>query len=159
AFDDVAAIDTPDPQTVVFKLSKPNASMLANLASPWNCVYSAARLQADPRFPEKNVMGSGPFVFVEHVKGSHWSGKRFEQYFEPGQPYLDGFRAVFVTGAAMINALQGGQVTTEFRGLTPPERDRLVQTLGDKIKVEEGPWNCKLDVIYNIEKKPFDDIR
>jgi peptide/nickel transport system substrate-binding protein len=159
AFDDVASIDAPDPETVIFKLSKPNASMLANLASPWNCIYSAARLAADPRFPEKNVMGSGPFRFVEHVKGSHWTGTRFENYFEEGKPYLDGFRAVFLTGAPMINALQGGQVLTEFRGLTPPERDRLVQTLGPKIKVEEGPWDCKLDVIYNVEKKPFDDVR
>jgi len=59
----------------------------------------------------------------------------------------------------MINALQGGQVMTEFRGLTPKERDGLKQTLGDKIKVEEGPWNCKLDVIFNVDKKPFDDVR
>jgi peptide/nickel transport system substrate-binding protein len=159
AFEDVSEIQAPDPQTVVFKLAKPSASMLADLASPWNCIYSAAKLQADPKWPERNVMGSGPFKFVEHVKGSHWVGQRFDDYFEQGKPYLDGFRAVFLTGAAMINALQGGQITAEFRGLAPADRDRLVQTLGDKIKVEEGPWTCKLDVIFNIEKKPFDDVK
>src|SRR5688500_12603692 len=41
AYADIASIETPDAATVVFKLSKPNASMLANFASPWDCVYSA----------------------------------------------------------------------------------------------------------------------
>ena len=66
-YEDIASIETPDPNTVVFKLSKPNASMLANFASPWDCVYSAAKLKKDPKFPERNIMGTGPFTFVEHV--------------------------------------------------------------------------------------------
>src|SRR3972149_3499892 len=37
AYDDIAMIETPDRHTVVVKLKKPNASMLANFASPWDC--------------------------------------------------------------------------------------------------------------------------
>ena len=158
-FEDLASIDTPDDRTVVFKLRKPDASMLANFASPWNCVYSAAKLKQDPNFPKNNIVGSGPFQFVEHVKGSHWIGKRFDGYYEPGKPYLDSFRAVLLGGAAMINALQGGQVLAEFRGFSPAERDRLVQSLGDKVNVQESGWVCKLDVLFNTAKKPFDDAR
>jgi len=33
-------------------------------------------------------MGTGPFVFVEHVKGSHWVGKRNPNYWDKGKPYL-----------------------------------------------------------------------
>ena len=88
---DIASIETPDPNTVVFKLSKPNASMLSNFASPWDCIYSAARLKKDPKFPERNIMGTGPFTFDEHVAGSHWRGRKFKDYFEKGKPYLDGF--------------------------------------------------------------------
>ena len=44
-------------------------SSMALFASPWNCIYSAARLKQDPNFPVKNVMGTGPFKFVEHVPG------------------------------------------------------------------------------------------
>ncbi len=79
------AIDTPDPLTVVFHLKWPEAAMLANFASPWNCIYSAAR--SSPRirsFPKTHVLGTGPFTFVEHVKGDHWTGKRFDKYFLPG---------------------------------------------------------------------------
>jgi peptide/nickel transport system substrate-binding protein len=68
-FADAAAIEAPDPATVVFKLKAVNASFLALLASPFNCVYSAARLKQNPRYPETEVMGSGAFQFVEHVRG------------------------------------------------------------------------------------------
>ncbi len=156
---DIAAIETPDASTVVFKLSKPAASMLGNFASPWNCVLSAAKLKSDPEYPKNRIMGTGPFKFVEHVKGSHWVGQRNENYFDKGKPYLDGYRIVFIKGAPMINALQGGQIMAEFRGLSPAERDRLKQTTGDKLKVEETPWLCKFDLFFNTKRQPWSDIR
>ena len=59
----------------------------------------------------------------------------------------------------MLNAVQGGQVLGEFRGISPAERDRLVQAMGDKIRIEESSWTLALLVCFNIEKKPFDDVR
>jgi peptide/nickel transport system substrate-binding protein len=159
AYADISSIETPGPSTVVFKLSKPNASMLSNFASPWDCVYSAARLKKDPRFPERNIMGTGPFTFEEHVAGSHWRGRRFKDYFEKGKPYLEGFLAIFVAGAPMVNALAAGEVLAEFRGHSPADRDRIVKTLGDKAVVQESPWVCSLVVTFNTKKKPFDDAR
>ncbi len=156
---DIATIDTPDPLTVVFKLKKTNASMLANFASPWDCVYSAAKLKQDPRWPERNIMGTGPFTFVEHVAGSHWTGRKFNDYYEKGKPYLNGFMAIFISGAPMVNALAAGEVLAEFRGHSPADRDRLVRTLGDKAVVQDSPWVCSLVVTFNTKKKPFDDPR
>jgi len=158
-FEDIAAVETPDPLTVVFKLKTINAAMLSNFASPWGCIYSAAKLAQDPKFPEKTILGSGPFRFVEHVAGSHFTGARFENYYDKGKPYLDGFRAVIMTGATVINSIQSGQVLAEFRGQSPPERDRLVAALGDKITVQTAPWTCLQIVVFNTEKKPFDDPR
>ena len=156
---DITSIETPDPLTVVFKLKKANASMLANFASPWDCVYSAAKLKQDPRWPERNVMGTGPFTFVDHVAGSHWTGKRFEGYFEKGKPYLNGYLALFIQGAPMVNALAAGEVLAEFRGHSPADRDRIMKTLGEKAVVMESPWVCSLVVTFNTRKKPFDDPR
>src|SRR5258708_981338 len=158
-FEDIASIETPDAQTVVFKLAAPNSSMLLTLASPWNCVYSAAKLKEDPRWPETHIMGTGPYKFVEHARGSHWTGQRFENYYEPGKPYLDGFRAVFIKGPAMVNALKGGQIMAEFRGLTPAQRDSIQSGAGDRLNVAESPWTCKLDLFFNSQKKPYDDVR
>lgn len=158
-YEDIASIETPDARTVVFRLTAPNASMLLNFASPWNCVMRAADLARDPRAPERAVNGTGPYRLGEHSRGSHLTGQRNATYFEPGKPYLDGFRIVFMSGAAMVNALQGGQIMAEFRGLTPAERDRLVAAAPDRFKVEESPWVCKMDVYFNHRKPPFDDER
>jgi peptide/nickel transport system substrate-binding protein len=59
----------------------------------------------------------------------------------------------------MLNAVQGGQVLGEFRGISPAERDRLVTAMGDKIRIEESSWTLNLLVAFNVEKKPFDDVR
>ncbi len=159
SYTDIATIETPDPLTVVFKLKKQNASMLTNFASPWDCIYSAAKLKQDPRFPERNIMGTGPFTFVDHVAGSHWTGRKFDGYFEKGKPYLNGYIAIFISGAPMVTALAAGEVLVEFRGHSPADRDRIVKALGEKVVVQEMPWVCSLVVTFNTRKKPFDDQR
>src|SRR5258708_31160850 len=82
----ISGIDTPDPRTIVFHLDWPEAAMLANFASPWNCIYSAAKLAEDPQFPKTHVLGTGPFVFVEHAKGQNWRGRPRANYLLPPQP-------------------------------------------------------------------------
>jgi peptide/nickel transport system substrate-binding protein len=155
-FSDIASIEAPDANTVVMKLKAPDSSFLSTLALPYNCVYSADKLAQDPESPSKTVMGSGPFVFVEHQAGAHWTGKRFDKYFEKGKPYLDGFRAVFIKSTAVVTALQGGQIQAEFRSISPGERGQLEAALKDRIVVQESPWVCKVDLIFNTEAAPFD---
>ncbi|MEI8274923.1 MAG: ABC transporter substrate-binding protein [Hyphomicrobiales bacterium] len=159
-FADIGSIETPDPLTVIFKMKAVNASMLEHFASPWNVIYSAKDLAENPAAPRTKINGTGPFIFVEHVKGSHVAGKKNDAYFKKGFPYLDGFKGIFtLQAAAMLNAVQGGQVLGEFRGISPAERDRLVQTMGDKIRIEESSWTLNLLVCFNVDKKPFDDVR
>jgi peptide/nickel transport system substrate-binding protein len=159
-FSDITSIETPDPLTVVFKLKDLNAAILQHFGSPWNFIYSAKDLEKDPNSPKTRINGTGAFEFVEHIKGSHVAGKRNENYFKKGLPYLDGFKGVFFLQAAtMLNALQGGQVQAEFRSISEPEKQRLVQTMGDKIRIQESSWTLNLLVVFNVEKKPFDDAR
>jgi peptide/nickel transport system substrate-binding protein len=155
----VTEIDTPDPTTVVFHLQWPDAAMLANFASPWNCIYSAAKLRQDPLFPKEHVLGTGPFFFVEHAKGDHWSGRRWDKYFVPTKPYLDGYRADFVSGAAAVKAMEDGRIMAQFRSFTPAERDEMVKAAGDRLEVREGPWISYLALAFNAARPPFDDAR
>jgi peptide/nickel transport system substrate-binding protein len=156
----VDKIETPDNSSVTFYLKHPSASFLANLASPWNFIYKADILAKEPRWYEKNIMGSGPFIFVEYVAGSHWVAKKNPSYFMKGRPYLDGYKAIFIRDTApRVAAVRSGQALIEFRGFSPASRDDIVRTLGNKVVVQEGPWNCGLTVTINNEKKPFDDPR
>src|SRR5499426_665431 len=158
-FADVAAIETPDPLTVVFKLKAVNASFMALLASPFNCVYSAAKLKQNPKYPDTEVMGSGPFKLVEHVRGSYLTAKRNEDYFRKGLPYLDGYKAFFVKNTAVVPGILGGQFDAEFRGQNPAERDQLLSRGKDRLISYEGPWATVMLLIFNAEKKPYDDVR
>jgi peptide/nickel transport system substrate-binding protein len=156
----VEAVEAPDPYTVRFRMKWPEASLLLNLASPWNFIYRADVLAKDIHFYEKNINGTGPFKFVEHVKGSHWVGKKNPDYWDKGKPYLDGYRALFVSSSsAQVQAVRGERAHIQFRGFTPADRDSLVTALGSKITVQESPWDCVLMVAMHHEKKPFDDKR
>ena len=155
----ISGIDVPNSSTVVFHLQWPETVMLANFASPWNCIYSADKLQADPLFPNTNVLGSGPFVFVEHVKGDHWTGRQWDNYYRSGHPYLDGFRADYLNGEAMIKAMETGRVLAQFRGVSPEDRDRLVEAMGDEAVVREAPWNNVIPLVFNNRHPPFNDAR
>jgi peptide/nickel transport system substrate-binding protein len=156
---DIKEILTPDPATVVFKLKQVNASMILHFASPFNCVYSAAKLQKDPRYPEKEAMGTGAFQFVEYTKGSHWKAKKFDGYYRKERVHLDGYTAFFVKGATVVPGMQGGQFDAEFRGRTPKERDQLVAAMKDQVSVVEGPWVVNIQLALNNERKPLDDPR
>src|SRR5215831_12435487 len=157
---DVEAVQAPDPYTIVFRLKWPSGSFLMSLASPWNWIYKADILAKDMRWYETHVMGTGPFVFVEHVRGSHWIGKKNPNYWDKGKPYLDGFRAVFMKdSASQVAAVRAERAHIQFRGFAPAERDTLVSALGKKITVQESPWDCAAWVAINQDKKPFDDKR
>jgi peptide/nickel transport system substrate-binding protein len=134
--------------------------MLDNLASPFNCILSAAKLKEDARFPEKTALGSGAFRMVEHVRGSHLTATRFDGYFRKGLPYLDGYKAYFVKSGGVVPGMLGGQFDVEFRGRTPSERDQLLKSADkDRWVLHEGPWATVDIVIFNTTHKPFDDPR
>jgi peptide/nickel transport system substrate-binding protein len=157
---EIELVLAPEPYVVAFKLKWPAPSFIHSLASPWNWIYKAEILQRDVRWYEKNVMGTGPFVFVEHVKGSHWIGRRNPDYWDRGKPHLDGYRALFVRDdAAQVAAIRAERAHIQFRGFSPAQRDTVVRALREKVAVQESAWNCGLVVAMNHEKPPFDDRR
>ena len=132
--------------------------MLVSLASPWNCIYSAAKLAQDPKFPERNVMGTGPFKFVEHIAGSEWKGERFNDYYmKRANLYLDGFRAINISPSALATGMSAGQYQIEFTGVTYNERETITAARGDKIKWSEADSTSTLQLAFNASKPPFND--
>jgi peptide/nickel transport system substrate-binding protein len=159
-YTDIEAVETPDPYTVVFRLKYPSASFLNLLASPFSWIFKADLLAKDQRWYEKNVMGTGPFTFVEYVKGSHWVGKRNPNYWDRGKPYLDGYRAIFIKdNSSQVAAVRAERAHVQFRAFTPAERDAIVGSLGARVTVQESAWDCRNLVAFNHEKKPWDDKR
>jgi len=156
----VDKVEAPDPTTVVFRLKFATNAFLPALANPFSWIYQKAILEKDPRWYEKNVMGSGPFKFAGYEIGQSIKGVRNSDYYHPGQPYLDGFTAIYAPKQAVrIDAIRADRAAGEFRGLPPSARDELVRELGDKVIMQESDWSCGNVITPNHKRKPFDDVR
>ncbi len=160
-FADIASVETPDAQTVVMTLREPNPAILQLLGTPYACIYSAKLLASDPAYPGKKVMGSGPFRFVRHTAGQDWIGERFDGYFKPGLPHLDGFRVLNTTPPAAVNALLSGQVHYTMVGQTPSDVERLRATRGDKLYFVGGERATGLHILIavNTQRGALADAR
>jgi peptide/nickel transport system substrate-binding protein len=105
-------------------------------------------------------MGSGPFKLVEMQIGQSIKGERNPDYYHAGQPYLDGFVAIFAPKQSVrMNAILSDRAALEFRSVPPSARDQLVKALGDKVTVQESDWTCGNLLWLNHQKKPFDRYR
>ena len=156
----VDTVDAPDPTTVVFHLKFATDAFLPALADPFAWIYKKEILDRDPRWYEKNILGSGPFKFAGYEVGQSIKGIRNPDYYHQGLPYLDGFTGIFADKQAVrVEAIRADRAAMEFRGLPPSARNELVKALGDKIAVQQGDWNCALLVTPNHKKRPFDDVR
>ena len=156
----VDKVEAPDPTTVVFRLKFATSAFLPALADPFAYIYEKKLLDKDPRWYEKNIMGSGPFKFVSYDAGQSIKGERNPDYYHKGLPYLDGFAGIFAPKlATRVDAIRADNAAMEFRSMPPSARDQLIKELGDKVTVQESDWNCGNLLTYNHKKKPFDDVR
>jgi peptide/nickel transport system substrate-binding protein len=156
----VDKVEATDPTTVVFHLKFATAAFLPALADPYSWIYKKEILDKDPRWYEKNILGSGPFKFTAYEVGQSIKGIKNPDYYHEGLPYLDGFTALYAPKQAVrIDAIRSDRAAIEFRGFPPSVRDELVKALGNQITVQESDWNCGSFVEPNHKKKPFDDAR
>ena len=160
AYTAVAHIEAPDPSTVVFKLKFPSASLLDNLASPWNVIFPKKYLDKDPNHFKTNVVGSGPFRLKSYTRGSTFEGERNRDYFVKDRPYLDGYK-FFISPETSVRAaaIRSGRAYIEFRDLPIAEVDAIRKQLGDKVAVQTTAVTGQWGIAINNTAKPFNDVR
>jgi peptide/nickel transport system substrate-binding protein len=156
----IQSVEAPDPGTVVFKLKFPSASLLNNLASPWNVIYPKKYLDKDPNYFKANVVGSGPFKFKGYTRGSTFEGERNPDYFIKDRPYLDGYK-FFISPETSVRAaaIRSGRAYIEFRDLPGAEVEAIKKQLADKIAVQEVSATGWWGISVNNTVKPFNDVR
>src|SRR5499433_1647903 len=156
----VDTVEAPDPTTVVFRLKFATSAFLPALADPFSWIYKKEILDKDPRWYEKNVLGSGPFKFAGIETGQSIKGVKNPDYYHKGLPYLDGFTGIYAEKQAVrVDAIRADRAAIEFRGFPPAIRDELVGALDGSIAVQTSDWNCGSFIEPNHKKKPFDDAR
>lgn len=169
-FEMIESIKASDDYTVVFDLKYPSGAFIGSLGIPFNFIYAKKDLdRKDPegkdplygyKWHQRNVNGTGAFMFVQHQPGAFVEGKRYDKYHHAGKPYLDGFQSLIAPKMAVrTQAIRGDRASIEFRGFPPQARDDLVAALGDKITVQESDWNCGLLFVLNHKFDKFKDPR
>jgi hypothetical protein len=118
------AVEAIDPRTVVFRLKRPQPSLLLILASGFTPIYAA---HLPPASYRTGCVGTGPFKVKEWRRGEFVEYVKNPEYFVKGRPYLDGLRYQVIrergTAAA---ALQTRRVDVTFPGdTTKPQAEQL----------------------------------
>ena len=103
----VDAIEAPDAHTVIFRLKRPQPSLLLMLAAGYSPVYPAHVSPADLR---QRCVGTGPYKLKEFVRGQYVDLERNPDYFIPNRPYMDGIRYLIIgERGTRLAALQAGR--------------------------------------------------
>src|SRR5215470_5304620 len=106
-YGNVEAIETPEPHTVIFRLKRPQPSLLTMLASGYSPVLPAHVPLTTLR---TKCVGTGPFRLKQYVRGQMIELERNPDYFIKGRPYLDGIRYPIITERGTRQAaLQAGR--------------------------------------------------
>ncbi len=87
--DIITEVIAEDEYTVVFKLSRPQAPFLKNIAmSPFGIASPTAFEAAGDTFGD-NPVGTGPFKFVDWKRNDSITIEKFEDYWQDGLPKLE----------------------------------------------------------------------
>jgi len=162
-FANVTAVDTPDPQTAILRLSAPAPYILSALASNESQVVPRHLYQGKDVLgnPFNNApVGTGPFKFVEWQRGQFITLVRNADYWDKGKPHLDGivFRLIG-DSASDAAALENGEIqfttgiasgdvarVAKFPDIRFDERDYALQT-------------SSLGLEFNLDVPKLRDVR
>jgi peptide/nickel transport system substrate-binding protein len=99
-FINAAQIQTPDKQTVVFKLNYPYAPFRSTLASPAYSLIFPREALTGSYDPAKVAIGSGPFTLDSATPDVAFLYKKNADWYAKGRPYVDGLRMAIVPDPA-----------------------------------------------------------
>jgi peptide/nickel transport system substrate-binding protein len=153
----VEAIEAADPHTVVFRLKKPQPSLLLMLASGYTPVYAAHVPAANYR---TSCVGTGPFKVKEWKKGEYVEYVKNPDYFIKGRPYLDGLKYIPITErGTKFAALQAGRLDVAFPGDATKTIAEQVTKAEPRIKMTLAAQNVNDNLLLNVTKPPFNNVK
>jgi peptide/nickel transport system substrate-binding protein len=106
---------------------------------------------------ENNCIGTGPFVLKEYVRDDHMLFERFEHYWQPGLPYLDGIYVRYIPDAVTARAIMEAGQADYWMGGTA--RD-LAEMQEEGFQRLSGWAGILLDIYPNTSdpESPWNDV-
>lgn len=152
-YDMIEAIEAPDRHTAVFRLSYPYGGFADILSDRQVKIVPADRIGE----LAQNPSGTGPFRFRSYTPGDRVILVRNAEYWEAGQPRLDGVELrILPEMAVRIAALQAGDLDVVW-DLGPENIRQLRDARG--VRAESLPTASWDGAIMNNAIPPFNDMR
>ena len=166
AFPNVQSVDTPDPLTAVWNLSRPTPYLLSALNARDSQVlprhlYAGTDILNNPA----NIapIGTGPFRLKEWVRGNYLTLERNPAYWQTGKPLLDQVIYRFMSDPSSVSAaLETGSVHVAYADtLSNSEIRRLKNSPAlsviDRLNTYGGTGIMALE--FNLQRPQFQDVR
>jgi peptide/nickel transport system substrate-binding protein len=151
----VEAIEAPEPHTVVFRLKRPQPSLLLMFASGYSPVFPAHVPVAELR---QRCVGTGPFRQKEYLRGQLIELERNPSYFMPDRPYLDGIRYTIIRErGTRLAALQAGRIDAFLPLEMTKAMADAARAQAPSLVITEVGQNGSDNVILNHKRAPFDN--
>ncbi len=133
----VQKVDVVDPQTVKVELSEPFSPFISILTDRSGMMVSPEAVKKYGDDFLNHPVGTGAYVFVEHINGDHVTLKKNENYWN-GKVNIDELNyKVFTNGTAAVQNLKSGQLdfidevpTKEIKGLDNNPNAKVVAEAG-----------------------------
>jgi peptide/nickel transport system substrate-binding protein len=161
-FANVERVDTPTPQRVVLRLTKPAPYLLTALSSIESQVLPRHLYEgSNPLINPRNAapVGTGPFRFVRRQRGSLVQLERNPDYWDPNKPKIEQlvFRFVPDLNAASA-ALETGEAHLAVPSLANVERLRANPLLA--ITTFDEPFSAGITAFeFNLDRPVLRDVR
>ncbi|HET8631563.1 MAG TPA: ABC transporter substrate-binding protein [Thermomicrobiales bacterium] len=159
-FVDISSIDTPDPNTLVVNLSKPNVAILDALTYvfmlPKHAIGNIAPKDlVKHQWWQTNPIGTGPFKWSKYVTDQYVELAPNPKYWR-GAPKLDKLiNRYFKEAGSSLIALQKGEI--QFTYVTLDESQ--VAAKDANLTVIPGPSQVVNYLQFNLKDKRFQDVR
>jgi peptide/nickel transport system substrate-binding protein len=155
----VKSIRVLDPKTVQIELNEPFTPLLASLAASMTAILPIKELQAGRFDPSKELMGTGPFVVIEHQQNDYWTLDRNPHYWRSGYPKVDRVIVRIITDdSARLAGLQSG--TVDIANFENPDAPKLLERIANTKAVVQQTgdlYTLALNPVW--EGSPFRDER
>ncbi|MBY5864995.1 ABC transporter substrate-binding protein [Rhizobium leguminosarum] len=156
----LSGIETPDDSTVIFNLSRPDATFLHVLAINFASVVPKEAVEAAAGDFGKKPVGSGTFILKDWTIGQQLVFERNKDYFVKSVPYIDSFKVeVGQEPLVALLRLQKGEVDIAGDGIPPAKFLEIKNSADGAQMIVDGEQLHTGYITLNTKVKPFDNVK
>ncbi|MDB5525357.1 MAG: putative substrate-binding transporter protein [Rhizobium sp.] len=156
----LSGVEAPDAGTVIFKLSRPDATFLHVLAINFASVVPKEAVDAAAGDFGKKPVGSGAFILKDWTIGQRLVFERNPAYYVKDTPHIDKFTVeVGQEPLVALLRLQKGEVDIAGDGIPPAKFLEIKNSADGPKMIVDGEQLHTGYVTLNTKVKPFDNLK